>query len=160
MRLKHGIAVLILAVAPIIVAWRAGIVVDAGRKHELQIGMEQGAADGFDAKIDRPSPPPPPMGFYCFFSLSDTNYTFIDGLWGDIRPPADSALWNLEMRRWETPATIRFDSLPDSGVISVDGRIIDSSTDTIVLPANKDRIEIEYSANKEKTSNEEIIEPE
>ena len=151
MGIKGATIVFLVALAPVIVAWRAAVTVDAGREHDLVIGMEDGASDGFDVGVDKPSPPPPPIGFYCFFSLSDTNYSFIDGLWGDIRPPADSALWSLEMRRWETPATIAFDSLPASGVLSVDGTRITPDSSVVILPAGAERVRIEYSAEKKET---------
>ncbi|MCK5832636.1 hypothetical protein KAH81_03100 [bacterium] len=149
MGIKQVILIVLVAVMPVIVAWKSIVSVDAGREHTLTLGMEDSASVGFDISIDKPSPPPPPIGFYCFFSLSDTNYDFIDGLWGDIRPLADSARWEVILRRQEELATISVDSLPSEGYIYINDQKINSSEMQLVVPPNTPTINIEYKKHRE-----------
>ncbi|HHS51132.1 MAG TPA: hypothetical protein ENN07_08465 [candidate division Zixibacteria bacterium] len=144
MKIRQAIIIPLVVIAPIILAWKSIVTVHAGREHNLTIGMEEGATDGFDIDIDKPAPPPPPIGFYCFFSLSDTNYAFIDGLWGDIRPHSDSASWELVTRNQEQPAKISVSELPPDGELFIDDIRIDSAGAVIELPAKDEPISIIY----------------
>ena len=94
---------LLLLTAVSIIAWKTEFQVDTGglRPHILNIGMENGATNYFDEENDKVSPPPPPIGPYCFFPVADTAYGFIDALWDDIRAPMPYASWELIIRRIE-----------------------------------------------------------
>ncbi len=149
MRIKQAIIISMIALATTILAWRSVITIDAGRVHKLTIGMEDSASVGFDLKIDKPSPPPPPIGFYCFFSLSDSNYDFIDGLWGDIRPISDSASWEVILRRQEEEAVVAVDSLPREGSIYINEQKMDSSKTELIVPKGSGTIDIKFLQNVE-----------
>lgn len=149
MRLKQVIFLALLTTASVLAQWQAVLFVNAGRTHRLTIGMEDSATVDFDLNLDKPSPPPPPIGFYCFFSLSDSDYDFIDGLWGDFRPISDSASWDLVLKNPDFPAVITLDSLVLNGSIFIDGKLIASPADTIIIPADRQQTEVKFIAKSQ-----------
>ena len=117
-------------------AWETKLTIDAGRPHQLSLGMEPAATDGIDKEHDKISPPPPPVGFYCFFPIADTMYDFIDALWGDIRAPSPRALWRIVLKRAETPIKVEITDIPKIGILSVNGMqaVAESLTLTFAKP--------------------------
>ncbi|RKZ32003.1 hypothetical protein DRQ36_00225 [bacterium] len=101
--------------------WRTEISIDAGRPHNLYIGMAAGATDGFDKEFDKVSPPPPPVGFFCYFPVEDSVFDFIDALWGDIRAFESKARWEINLKRVTQPTQVVFSGLPEIGLLSIDG---------------------------------------
>ena len=119
--------------------------VDAGRNHELFIGMNSEASQGFDKNIDKVSPPPPPEGFYCYFPLDDSEFEFLNALWGDIRSTASEALWQIDLKRIEQPTKIVIMGLPRVGKISIEGIPITKDSMALSFPQADSTLKIEYS---------------
>ncbi len=142
---RYIIITLLLTAVFSVAAWETEISVDAGRPHQLSIGMEAGATDGFDKEYDKISPPPPPVGFYCFFPIADTMYDFIDALWGDIRAPAAQASWRLVLKRPETPIKVELTGIPKIGLISVNGVQADAESLTLTFAKQDTLLRIDYT---------------
>lgn len=102
-------ALTILFLLPIVVVaqWQMDITVDFGKPYTLTIGIDTLATDGFDRKLDKPAPPVPPEGFYCYFEAPEGKPPF-NMLWQDIRPHRDKALWRIILKHAALKGTVRF----------------------------------------------------
>ncbi len=126
-------------------AWETFVTVDAGRAQELTIGMAPSATAGFDRELDMVAPPLPPVGFYCYFTFSDTNYEFINALWADIRPPAKSDEWQIRLHRPERPARVHFSGLPEVGLIKVNNVPVVADSFAMTFGGQDSILKIAYS---------------
>ncbi len=119
------LAILILSL-PLIADWELSFQVDAGREHTVTIGVNDTASQGYDRKIDRVSPPPPPEGFYTFLPINDPNAKYVSMLWNDIRAPGDAIVWRLLMKRVEEEGRIEWNpnSIPKEGILLLNGKNI------------------------------------
>lgn len=138
------ITLLLLLFVGIAVSWTTDIKVDGGRNHNLTIGMEKGATDGFDLNFDKVSPPPPPVGFYCFFPIADTMFDIIDALWGDVRAPSAEARWKVKLNRAEKPVGVFVDRIPRIGLLSIEGVEIMRDSLAMTFSSAESVLTIEY----------------
>lgn len=110
---------LCLCISSFIIGWRFSFYIDTDRQTKLTIGMDPRATSFFDRDIDKVAPPVPPEGSHSFFKIRDEKYSFIEGLWDDIRAIEDTATWKIITVNLERDITLLWipDSLPEGDIL-------------------------------------------
>ena len=158
MKMRQAIYIAILLTAAISAAgWRTDITVRTGGERSVAVGMAAGATAGFDRELDKPAPPMPPVGPYVYFALEDSAYEYLGALWEDIRSPADSASWTLDIRRAQSAPSLIFRGLPDIGCLEAGGVRITREGSAYSFSPEDTVMNIRYRGGVYETAETEIV---
>ena len=127
--------------------WSTNLAVSGcGFNYTLTFGAHCNGTDGFDMGLDTTCSPPPPIGFYSYFSI-DTLPTYLST---DIRSSSDTCLtWTLKiLNATGCTDTIRWNSanLPASGDFALDG--IDMRANSLAIYQGNQTLHISYCVTR------------